>query len=311
MQNSQQDPRIQQDDIDLFDLACILWKSRRLIAGGTLLTTVIAVLISLLLPEVYEVSTIIEPGKIKAGKDGEEVYFMSPEAIRESIISEAYDLKIKSNLNIAADDYPKFKVIIPKSTSFVKIAVETSNTQLSIDILNMLNTIIAKEINVRLELEKENIDNKIKAIYLNGKEIDELVSLSKTQIDETFKNIRKLETSKSKALMTGLEVEQNLLFYTNEIQNRQTYLFYLHEKLKGYEAELKKAELKADELRLELRRLQGINIVKPVKVSDKPVKPKKVLIVALTFFSSFLTMTMAALALYGMERKKSALVVQG
>lgn len=306
MHQPQHESQLQKDEIDLLDLVSILWKRKTLILGGTFLATVAAAIISLLLPKVYEVSTIIEPGKIEMLKAGDEVYIIPPETLKESILGGAYDFKIKADLNLPVDVSPKFKVVIPKGTSLVKISVETSDTRLSTDILNMLNKIIEREINSRMDVEKREIDNQIKAALLKNQKIVEMVVLTKNHIDATASKIKALESSKAKALSTSSEGAMNVLLYSNEIQDQQVYLNNLQEKLKSYEEEAKGSDLRIDNLNIQMSRLKGMNVVKQVSVSDKTVKPNRRLIVATSFFCSFLFLSIIALVFHYVEVRANA-----
>lgn len=286
MNHPQHASQIQQDQIDLIDILRILWKRRKLIVGGTILATIVAVAVSLLLPKVYEVSAIFEPGKIKSEKNGDAVFIVTPDSLKESILGEAYDHKIRTALNVESKDYPKIKVAIPKGTSLVKIAVETSKPLLAADILKNLINLVDEEINTKLDFEKKDVNNQIKTALLKNIRVQEMVALTKNQIDETNKKIKLLENSKAKALSTSTEGAMPVLLYSNEIQDQQIYLNGLQEKLKNYEEEFKGADIRIDSLQLQLNKLKGMNIIKPVTVSDKPVRPKKALIAVLTFMSS-------------------------
>jgi LPS O-antigen subunit length determinant protein (WzzB/FepE family) len=79
---------MQEEEIELIDIFRILWKRRKLILLGTLLLTIGAAGISLLLPKVYEVSTI-EPARIGSDR------VIEAEAIKS--ILESYDDVIRRN----------------------------------------------------------------------------------------------------------------------------------------------------------------------------------------------------------------------
>lgn len=280
-----------QDEIDLVDIFRILYKHSKLIIGGTLLATAIAVAIVLVLPKIYEVSSIFEPGKVGDNN------IVSPEYLKESILGSAYDYKIRESLQIPPEDYPKFKVYIPKNTSLVKVSIEGSDTKKSEDILNKLNSFLNEDINERIKYEQDLIKNQMSIAVINNKKIEEKIILLRNQIEQTRKKIKLLEASKLKALSISTEGAMSVLLYSNEIQNQQTYADAQEEKLKNLEEESQGADVRIDNLQLQLNRLKGMKIIKPVTVSDKPVKPKKTLIVVLVFVASLLAMSMCAFVL--------------
>jgi LPS O-antigen subunit length determinant protein (WzzB/FepE family) len=51
------------DEIELFELFVVLWKRKRIIFAITIVATVAAVIISSILPKIYYVDAIIQPGK--------------------------------------------------------------------------------------------------------------------------------------------------------------------------------------------------------------------------------------------------------
>ena len=98
----------------------------------------------------------------------------------------------------------------------------------------------------------------------------------------------------------------HVLLYSNEIQNQQIYLNSLQEKLKNLEEEARGADIRIDILQSQLNRLKGMNVIKPVTISDKPVKPKKALIVALAFMSSLIGMIIVSFTLDYFARAKAS-----
>lgn len=269
------------DEIDLIDLGRILWKRRKFIVLLTVLVTLAAVVLSFTLPKQYEVSAIFEPGK-----NSSDVYVIAPEALKEGIVSEAYDYKIRKELNIAFVDYPKkIKALIPKGTSIVKVSIQTDKVDVSVKVLTKILDLVSDEVDSRLLYEKSKIENEILVAKIRNKSIDERIELNKKQVEATIEKVKNLEKNKLTALSKSSDSAMHVLLYSNEIQNQQIYLNDLQEKLKNIEEESRGADLRVNSLELQLKRLKGMNIMKPVTVSDKPVSPNKKLIVVLSFMS--------------------------
>lgn len=276
MQHSKLGVNAQREEIELLRLMRILWRYKKFIVCGTVLVTIVAAMISFILPKVYEVSTIFEPGK-----NGSDV--LSPESLKESILGEAYDYRIRQDLAISYGKYPKINVSIPKGTSIVKISVETSTPETSTKILEKLMEYIKIEINQRLEYDMGQIKNQIKEAKIKNKTIEEKIALTKKQLDETSRKIKTLDKNKQTAISTSADGAMHVLLYSNEIQDQQIYLNNLQEKLKNYEEEGRGADIRIDNLQLQLSRLKGMSVLKPVTVSEDPVRPRKGRIIALAF----------------------------
>lgn len=289
---------MQEQEIELIDLLRILWKRKKLILLGTLMLTVIAAGVSLLLPKVYEVSAIIEPGKIVHDRA-----IFTPEVIRENILGEAYDTYVRKSLNLTPSEYPKkFKVTIPKATSLVKISIETAEPEQGAKILDELLRQVTAAVNEKVDIEKQRMNNDIQLALIRNKSLVEKISLTKNQMADATGKIKDLETNRKKAMVSRGSDAMSLLLYSNEVKDQQVYYNNLQEKLNELETEALGADLRIDNLRLTLSQLKATNLVKPPTVSEWPVKPKKSLIVALAFMSGLLGTTLLAFVLEYFER---------
>lgn len=295
---------MQEQEIELIDLLRILGKRKKLILLGTLLLTVIAAGVSLLLPKVYEVSAIIEPGRIiEQEKKGTSQAIVPPEEIKENILGEAYDNNVRKNLNLSPSEYPnKFKVIVPKETTLVKISFETTKPEQGLKILGELMRQVTAAVNEKVDIEKQRMNNDIQLAVIGNKSLVEKISLTKNQMANTTEKIKDLETNRKKIMVSRGSDAMSILLYSNEVKDQQVYFNNLQEKLNELETEALGADLRIDNLRLTLSQLKATNLVKPPTVSERPVKPKKSLIVALAFMSGLLGTTLLAFMLEYFER---------
>lgn len=295
---------MQEQEIELIDLIRILAKRKKLILLGTMVLTLAAAGISLLLPKIYEVSAIIEPGKmINLEKNEVAKAIVGPEEIKENVLGEAYDNKIREKLNLSPAEYPKkFKVTVPKETSLVKVSIETVDPQQGKMILDELMNQITAAVNEKLNVEKQKMNNDIQLEKIKNTSLIEKISLTNSQVEDITRKIKDLETSRKKAMAASRTDAMSVLLYSNEIQNQQIYLNSLQEKLKQLETEALGADLRIDNLRLTMSQLKATNLVKPPTVSERPVKPKKSLIVALAFMLGLLGTTLLAFLLEYFER---------
>ena len=59
-----------EDEIELIDLLRVIWKWKYLIIGGAAGCAVAALVISLIMPKIYRIETVIRPGILSFKKDG-------------------------------------------------------------------------------------------------------------------------------------------------------------------------------------------------------------------------------------------------
>ena len=84
--NSQTD--IPVDEIELIDLLKVIWKWKYLIIGGTVVCALAAVIISISMQPIYQVSMVLKSGVYKVGDDGNPVYLDSAEEFKTLIDGE-------------------------------------------------------------------------------------------------------------------------------------------------------------------------------------------------------------------------------
>lgn len=296
----------QTDEIELIDIIRVLWKRKKLIILITFLFTLGAVGVSLILPKVYEVSTIIEPGvRPIADANGQivnEVPVVSPDAVRESILGGAYDVAIQKKLNISPVDYPVLKVTLPKNTTLVKVAIESPAPDKARAILDELVAQVGSDIQGKLENEKKKIENEMESVRISEKAVAEKILLLKKQLDETSKKIMELENDRQKSMAARTADAMSVLLYSNEIQNQQIYLNNLQEKLMDLETSAKTFGVRMENIRLKLAMVKSTRLVKPPTIPEKPSKPKKALIVALAGVLGLMGSMMLAFLLEYLER---------
>lgn len=271
----QQVERIE-DEIDLLDVLRVLWKRKILILSLTIIVPLVAGLVTLMLPDVYEVTAIIEPGQDAAGKP-----VVLPEAIKENIQGGAYDQYLMEHFKLSADDMPEWRVRIPKKTSLVRIALESDRPQQAVQILNELLRSVTESIEKRLAEEKRKIENEIRLARIKHDSLQKSAELLRKQLAETAAKIRDLEAARRRAMAANPSNAMSVLLYSNEIQNQQIYLNNLQLRLENTEKDVKSSLVEIDNARLKLEKVRGTNVNKYPNVPEKPVKPKRLLIVVL------------------------------
>ena len=287
------------DEIDLIDIIRVLWKRKILIIIGTLLLTIAAAGVSVLLPKVYEVTAILEPGT-RAITDGKgqiikETPVESPESIKSVALGGAYDSFIQRELNISPINFPKIKIDIPKDTTLIKFIIESAQPEQAVDVLNELLAQISNRIHEKLAVEKKGIDNEIKLVRIANRTVEAKIKLIAKQVSETKARIQELEKNRQNSMASRPADAVSVLLYSSELQNKQIYLNNLQEKLKDLESDMQGADIRVDNLSLKLASLKSAFINKEPQIPEKPKKPRKTLIVAATFIFGLLFMNVLAL----------------
>ncbi|BCA80098.1 Wzz/FepE/Etk N-terminal domain-containing protein [Desulfuromonas sp. AOP6] len=276
------------DEIDLIDILRVLWQRKVMIFAITLVVTLAAAGISLVLPKVYEVSTIIEPGiRLISDTNGEtlnEMMVVLPGTIKETIRGGAYNKAIQQKLKITGREYPDVKVEIPRDTNLVKMSIQSGDPVQAVAVLEELLQHIQSDIQEKLSGEKKIIFKQIRLEEIKYKNFEGKITLLEKQSNVISSNIsnkiQALEKIRQKPLAEGSSNAISMLIYSSEIQNQQMYLNGLREKLKDLQAEILASEVLIENLRLKLGMLTSTNVTKEPTVPAKPVKPKKTLIVA-------------------------------
>ena len=269
---------IADDEIDLVDLFLIVWKRKWMIVTVTVLLTVAAAGVTMLMPKVYEVSAILEPARNSDGSPVE-----NPQSIRENIISGTYDKRISVKLSMDLDTFPKVKVSVPKQTNLVKLLIESSEPDRDTNVLNELLAYISGDIVAQLELKKEFVLNEIRIAEAELSLFPQQIKQVEVLIAEIRQKVQELNKVKKEQVGKSDVDSMAILLYLNEIQNQQVFLANLYRNLAVLKRDKERFVVTVSNARLKLAGIMGTTIKKQPTISENPIKPKKTLIVALAF----------------------------
>ena len=96
-------------EIELVDYLRIIWKKKWLILFGTLLFLIIAIVMSYMMKQVYEIDSIIQPGKFFIQNQSghfEQVVVEEPLQIADKVKHRSYNVKIAAELNMSVSNIP-------------------------------------------------------------------------------------------------------------------------------------------------------------------------------------------------------------
>jgi capsular polysaccharide biosynthesis protein len=302
------------DEINLIDYLKVLWKWKWLIIAGTLVCAVIAAVISLRMPEIYEVSTVIEPGIADVKDDGSFIYIDSVANISGKINEGVYDRNIQKALHPnSLKAGINFKFTIAKKTNIIKIISQwkEENRDFGIKATGQLLRFLVDDYERIVKSRKAVFDGQIFSKQNNIKKFETQRELSekslkdikrrmgglKKEADNVKNNTEDLIKQRDSLLKESkAEAEMPILLYSTTIQQNISYLNQINnqiydfkEKTKEVLQEIGDAERGIDSAKIEIDMLEvnkgmisNIKVIQEPDVSLHPVKPKKKQIVLLT-----------------------------
>jgi uncharacterized protein involved in exopolysaccharide biosynthesis len=329
---------MEENGIELNDYLKIIWKRKWVIVIGTIACIIITGVISFIIKPVYEIDTIIQPGKFfvqdQAGRFNEFVV-EHPQQIADKVKHNSYNALIASELGIEISRIPEIDAENIRDTLLTRIWIRSQEVNLGEKILNSLLTFVKAGIDEKIEIEIADIDATIK-----GDEIEKGRILQQIEIiNNKIKNIEQrkrdiLEEMKSvKSRQSQLEKEQlkflnketrsemeilSMLLYSNEIQESLRDYDILNEKL--FNERLRVENLNSD-LHIERARIEQLDttianlkerkgridytrIVKDPTPSVDPIFPKKRLNILIAGFFGLIVFIMLVMFLESIAKKK-------
>ena len=275
---------IEEDKIDLRELFSVLKRRKKLIWSVTVLFTLLALLYVFIAKPVYEIKTMIEVGQIDA-KPIDNINDIKQK------LSYEYQVNIKSK----QIELPRVKAItVPKkSDSILSLMIHSNNNEEGIKYIQMVINKIETQY-------KEKTD-----AYTNNQK--ELIALTQEDIKENSTSLiemkKELDTYSQKIISLKSEDAALAGIYVLQIGQKQTEF----QNLKKYISELKNKEQKL-KLSITPLMMKPTHIVGEIETLDKPIKPKKVLIVIVAFITGLMFAVFLAFFLEflrGMKREDS------
>jgi capsular polysaccharide biosynthesis protein len=317
--------------LDLVDFLNMLKRRKWFIILGTFISVCLAVGISLYLKPIYEIDTIIQPGKFfKENQVGniEEIVVERPHQIANKVNHQSFNALIASQLGLDLKKIPKINGEAIPNTFLTRFYIKHHDVELGRKILNSLNSMIKPDIDDKILIELHNLDTQIKngdiQIETSQKKILDLKDMLKifgqreknikAEISTTKARIAKLEEGQMNALAGQKKSEYDslsLLLYSNEIQQSFQYYEILDEKLadlKISEVEvntsIKEEEENISQLEIEILNLEELKgrfdstqIVKEPTSTVNPIAPNLLLNTAVALFMSLIFFSFFAFVL--------------
>ena len=317
--------------LDLIDFFNMLKRQKWFIILGTFTSVCLAVGISLLLKPIYEVDTIIQPGKFfKEDLAGnmQEFVVERPDQIANKVNLQSFNVLIASQLGLDLNKMPKIHGRAIPNTILARFHIKHHDVELGRKILDSLNSMIKPDIDDKISIELNNIDTNMKnneiqketsqkkILDLKGKLkiIGQREKNLRAEISTTKGRIAKLEEGQMNALARQKESEYDslsLLLYSNEIQQSLQYYETLDEKLAAIRllevdvnTSIEEEEENISQLENEISNLEKLKgrfdstkIVKEPTSTVRPVAPNLLLNTAVALFMSLIFFSFFAFVL--------------
>ena len=290
----------QDDEIDLFELGKKVWRYKKFIFLFTGIVSLLAVVYVFMATPWYKATATIETGHYTNDNNEENLVANSPDIIQKLTVKYIDLLKGVQGL-----DYQVQKISMVKdSKKFFDIEVIAKTNDIALKQINKMVEDLADEhqkvINGYVELKKiqlANIDSQINFLKNNKmvekqQQIEYLKSMQIPRLDKQITNKDKTNTQDKLIEATlkdiqaerGISTNDKLLSLEKELLNLQT-----EELIKLFD---QKSHI---EFMLKPYNYQNTHIVSNVIISNKPVKPKRIIIVVIAFLSSLMLSTFGVL----------------
>lgn len=290
---------LQEDEIDLKELFKTIWKYKIFILVFTFIVTILSIIYVALKAPIYQATALIELGSYKTESD------------QDIIIDNADNLSKKLNTifidlrkNVENKDFEITKIATEKDIkNFIEISSEASSNTQAIEGLNEVIEHIKSEHSKLLDDVKEKNEFQLKNISLSIKNIEEdkLVNIEKkielyqqnilnleeqmVSVTETLKNINKLDPAISALkLMEKRDISNAIILNKSNLYD----LIEKKENLINIEINKLLDRKKILETLSLSHNLKNSEVVGSILVNENPIKPKKFIIVIITFVTGFI-----------------------
>ena len=326
------------DFFDLVDILKVIWKWKFIILAGTLVFAVITAVISFNSEKVYRVEMTISPGILSISERGEIIHIDSSANISAMINTGTFDGKIleylkNDNLNDLPDFF-HFETYIPRFSETIKIAYETSNTNIGIKGLNYLLDCLTElyeklvlHYKKKHEMEIDLINNTInnlklrkKSEYKNIENINSRTAELKNEIGFITANTKMLSQERKKFISSNTQEDNILqaLLYSNTIQQNLTLTntykdeinTFLQErenilqKISDFDKDISTAMIQIENITFNKDIIKNIHVIQQPTFDSKPVKPKIKLRILLAIIAGLFFMIFLAFLIEYIKKEK-------
>ena len=298
----------QDDEIDLFELGKKVWRYKKFIFLFTGIVSLFAIVYVFMATPWYKAAATIETGYYTNDNNEENLVANSSDSMQKLTVKYIDLLKGVEGL-----DYQVQKITESKyDKKFFDVEVIAKTNDIAVKQINKMVEDLANEhqkvINGYMELKKiqlANIDSQINFLKNNKivekqQQIEYLKSMQIPRLDKQITNLEQyttLEKDKTNTQDKLIEATLKDMQAERDISTNDKLLSLQKELLNLQTEELNKLLDKKSHIEFILKpdNYQNTHVVSNVIISNKPVKPKKIIIVAIAFLSSLMLSTFGVL----------------
>ncbi len=211
------DPEQFEDEIELMDLLRVVWKWKYLVICGTILSLVVAALVSILVPKTYRIDMFLDSGLVEREVSGQPVYLVEPTELKAVIESGYHNHRIlemiQENKSTNSFGDIDFKAQVQGGTNVLKVSTNAKNPDLGSKALLNLHELLKQEYSGQIKYLRTKKKTEEKA---NARE---LVVLSKEKMLRQ-ERIKELEVRASELQEESKTVSAEIELLTEKRQRR-------------------------------------------------------------------------------------------
>ena len=283
---------IQEDEIDLRELFKTIWEKKLFVILFTSIVTFSAIIFAYNKTPIYEVKSYVELG------------FIDNKIIEEPAILEQ-KLKVVFGIdNNTMNNNPEKGIIGSISQTkniknFLEVKTEAISNEIAIAKNKEVLTYTQNLYNPKIEYSKSLINNEILNIerqinfYENEKMnmLNESILLNNSNLEKYTKEITELYKSNTSDKTSSMIASIQIINYQNFILNLQNQINSIEiEKQQIIKNILPKMKANLDEIKFRLseQNISNTRLVGDYIINEYPTKPKKSLIIVVSFFTGFI-----------------------
>ncbi|SFV63539.1 chain length determinant protein [hydrothermal vent metagenome] len=269
MQNSIEDNRVHDDEIDLRELFLILKKRKKIIYTIVTIATLVAVVLAYYIKKpIYSVKSMIEIGSITSNSGNNSDFYT------QDIIQ-----KISYKYKVGAKGVTKELPYIDKITS-----PKNSKKIITLEVLSRNNEEGTKYLQT---ITDEIVSDTNKKIYAYIEEIKKQIKLSKNDLlssEENYKNIKNSIDDMNQRVTSLSRIDPALAaIYALQVSQKDSILNGIKNTILQIKKNIEKLKESISTNKIEFTKMIG-----KIQTLDHPIKPRKKLIIVVTFITSLI-----------------------
>lgn len=244
------------EEVSLMDYLNVMWKRKWLIIIPTILTAVVAGIVSFFMPPKWEIDSIILPAKFliqtQTGQF-EEVVVSDPKQIAGQINQRSYDNLIAAELNLDVRKFPKIKAENLRDTKLVRISLRDNDITRAKDILNSLFNHLKRDLDRKIDIEIKGVDTKIEGKRSEIKQKEIVISDLENEILQKRLQIKDRENEIKITENEIKKLQNNIAIKEIEIQSKEVEKEKTKKEIESLENKMKISEERAGNILNEMK----------------------------------------------------------